>query len=356
MHKANRLLIAALALIGTSAALAQSSVTLYGRVNTTVERQKLGSDSATGLVNNASRWGIRGTEDLGGGLKAGFALESGFNSDTGAGTPWPGLASTGGMTFGRQSEVNLSGGFGMVRLGNFVPESYYATADYVSMHNHDTGPSSDALYFDPVWFGGLGTKNKVGYRTPSFGGVTVDAAMSLHEKGTYAGTTNPLPQKNGYDLAANYNMGPLHLGAGYSYVNSNYQAALRALYTFGQFTVGGYYQRNKDANQWSPSGNGTRNNFRLSGMYTLGASEFHANIGRADSWSKVSSSAATQWILGYNYNLSKRTKVYGYYTRINNGANADYLNGSSTIDSLKKPANLVGQDFSSIAIGIRHNF
>lgn len=340
MHKANRLLIAALALIGTSAALAQSSVTLYGRVNTTVERQKDGNATKTGLFNNASRWGIRGTEDLGGGLKAGFALESGFASDTGAGTGWPGLTSVGnGINFGRQSEVNLSGGFGMVRLGNFVPESYYATADYVSMHNHDTGSSSDALYYDPVWFGGLGTKNKVGYRTPSMGGLTVDAAVLLHEKA--AGTNN----KNGYDLAANYKMGPLHLGAGYSYANSNYQAALRALYTFGQFTVGGYYQRNKDANQMNAGlGAGTRNNYRLSGMYTLGASEFHANIGRADSWSKLSSSAATQWTLGYNYNLSKRTKAYGYYTRVNNGNSANYN------------VSAAGTDFSSFAVGIRHNF
>ncbi len=52
--------------------------------------------------------------------------------------------------------------------------------------------------------------------------------------------------KNAYDLAANYNNGPLSLGAGYSYWNSNYQAALRGLYTFGQFTVGAYDQRNKD--------------------------------------------------------------------------------------------------------------
>lgn len=339
MHKANRLLIAALALVGTSAALAQSSVTIYGRVNSTVERQKDGDVSKTGLFNNASRWGIRGTEDLGGGLKAGFALESGFDSSTGAGTGWPGLASVGnGINFGRQSEVNLAGGFGMVRLGNFVPESYYATADYVSMHNHDTGSSSDALYYDPVWFGGLGTKNKIGYRTPSFGGLTVDAAMLLHERA--AGTNN----KNGYDLAANYNMGPLHLGAGYSYVNSNYQAALRALYTFGQFTVGGYYQRNKDDNQLVPTGAGTRNNFRLSGMYALGANEFHVNVGRANSWSHVSSSAATQWTLGYNYNLSKRTKAYGYYTRVNNSNHASYNVG------------FAGNDFSSFALGIRHAF
>jgi len=339
MHKANRLLIAALALIGTSAALAQSSVTLYGRVNTTVERQKVGDVSTTGLFNNASRFGIKGTEDLGGGLKAGFQLESGFASDTGAGTGWPGLANTGsGINFGRQSEVNLSGGFGMVRLGNFTPESYYATADYVSMHNHDTGSSSDALYYDPVWFGGLGSKNKVGYRTPSFGGLTVDAAVLLHEKAV--GTNN----KNGYDLAANYNMGPLHLGAGYSYVDSNYQVGLRALYTFGQFTVGGYYQRSKDDNQGAPNGIGTRNNFRLSGMYAMGASEFHVNLGRAAKWSKLPDSAATQWTLGYNYNLSKRTKAYAFYTKVDNKANADYMTGAA------------GDDFSSFALGVRHNF
>ena len=331
MQKPSRLLLATLALLGTSAVFAQSSVTLYGRINTTVERQKDGGVSTTGMFNNASRWGVRGTEDLGGGLKAGFQLESGFASDTGTGTGWPGLATVGnGLNFGRQSDVNLSGGFGMVRLGNFVPESYYATADYVSMHNHDTGSSSDALYYDPVWFGGLGTKNKIGYRTPSLGGLTVDAAVLLHEKA--AGTNN----KNGYDLAANYNMGPLHLGAGYSYVNSNYQLGLRAAYTFGQFTVGGYYQRNKDDNQIVTTGAGTRNNFRLSGMYAMGASEFHVNVGRANDWSKASNTSATQWTLGYNYNLSKRTKVYTYYTKLNNEAPT--------------------ADFSSLALGVRHNF
>lgn len=331
MTKMTRIALAALAVMGATTAMAQSSVTLYGRINTTVERQKVGDESVSGLYNNASRWGIRGTEDLGGGLKAGFTLESGFNSDTGTGSAW--THSTTGMSFARQSEVNLSGGFGMIRLGNFVPESYYATADYISMHNHDTGSSSDALYYDPVWFGGLSTKNKIGYRTPSMGGLTVDASVSMHEKDPTVG-----PRKNGYDLAANYATGPLHLGAGFSKVGDNWQAALRGLYTFGQFTVGAYYQRNDQDLI------GTRNNFRLSGMYTMGASEFHVNVGHANKWSKVADSAATQWTLGYNYNLSKRTKIYTYYTRINNSQAATY--------GVSAP----GNDFSSFAVGVRHNF
>lgn len=335
MTKMTRIALAALAVMGATTAMAQSSVTLYGRINTTVERTKNGDVSNTSMENNASRWGIRGTEDLGGGLKAGFVLESGFNSDNGTGSGW--THPTTGMSFARQSEVNLSGNFGMIRLGNFVPESYYATADYISMHNHDTGSSSDALYYDPVWFGGMSTKNKIGYRTPNISGLTVDASVSLHEKDT------TLPRKNGYDLAANYNVGALQLGAGYSVVNSNWQAALRGLYTFGQVTLGAYYQRNKDDNQWLATGAGSRNNFRLSAMYTMGASEFHANVGRAGKWSHIADSAATQWTLGYNYNLSKRTKVYGYYTRVNNGGALAY----------KGPA---GDSFSSFALGVRHNF
>ena len=344
MTKMTRIALAALAVMGATTAMAQSSVTLYGRINTTVERQKDGDVSKTGMFNNASRFGIRGTEDLGGGLKAGFTLESGFNSDDGTGSGW--THPTTGMSFARQSEVNLSGNFGMIRLGNFVPESYYATADYVSLHNHDTGSSSDALYDDPVWFGGvkgggLSTRNKVGYRTPVMGGFTVDASVSLAEKDAALFQKN----KNGYDLAANYNTGPLHLGAGYSKVGDNWQAALSGLYTLGQFTFGGYYQRSHVGFALpGKTAAGNRNNFRLSAMYALGASEFHANVGRANKWSNVDDSAATQWTLGYNYNLSKRTKVYGYYTRVNNGKGAAYSVSNA------------GDNFSSFALGVRHNF
>ncbi|WP_312785313.1 porin [Acidovorax temperans] len=319
MQKTNRLALAVLALLGSTAAFAQSSVTLYGRVNTTVERQEVGNVKTTGLFNNASRFGFKGTEDLGGGLKAGFQLESGFNSDTGA------SATT---FFGRQSEVNLSGGFGAVRLGRFIAESYYATADYVSMHNHDTGSSSDAFYAYV-----MPDANKIAYRTPTFGGLTVDAAVALHEQAVGG--------KNAYDLAANYNLGALALGAGYSKQGDVNQFAVRALYTFGAFTVGGYVQRDEDA---FVANGGKRNTFRLAGAYNMGASEFHVNVGRAGEYKNLNDSDSTQYTLGYNYNLSKRTKVYGYYTHVNNSRNASYQSG------------VAGADFSSVAVGVRHNF
>ncbi len=322
MNTLNRCALAALALVGTSAAFAQSSVTLYGRVNTTVERQKDGDVSKTGLFNNNSRFGFKGQEDLGGGLKAGFQLESGFDSSSGA---------SAASFFGRQSEVNLSGGFGMVRLGNFISESYYATADFISNHNHNTGSSADALYAYPAR-----DINKIAYRTPSLGGATFEAGWAMHEQPSGTGG------KNSLDLAANYEIGKLGLGAGYSKLGDQNQFAVRASYSTGPFVMGAYVQRDK--NVFIANG-GNRTNLRLSAAYIMGVSEFHVNVGRAGNYSNAPDTAATQYTLGYNYNLSKRTKVYTYYTRINNNQAAKYGDVSAS-----------GTDFSSFAVGVRHNF
>ena len=249
------LAVAALATLAAGAALAQSSVTIYGRLNESVERQKSGtSDPVWVLQNSASRIGFKGTEDLGGGLNAGFVIEHGFSPDTGAAA---------GTFWGRQSEVNLGGNFGLLRLGNFTSEAYFATADYISMHNHDTGTSEDKLYAY------LGRNiNKIAYRTPSvLGGLTVEGGVSLSENSGQGRTV---------DLAANYAIGPVQLGAGYERVDSTGQKqfAIRGLYEIGSFVVGAYVQR--DENGYA---SGKRTTTRLSGMYTLGSSEVHLNIG-----------------------------------------------------------------------------
>ena len=337
MRSLNRLMVAALAVAGTTAAMAQSSVQVYGRVNTTVERQKSGDLSTTGLFNNSSRIGFMGTEDLGGGLKAGFVLESGFSSDTGAG------GTSGGMAFNRGSEVNLSGNFGQVRLGHWTPSSYFATADYISMHNHDTGSSADAFYHyvsndakSPSYL-----SNAIAYKTPTIGGFNLEVAAGLHEKNAQFGN------KNLYDVAANYDNGPLSLGAGYTKQGDSQQYAIRGFYKVGSsILLGAYVQRSKNMgfDQVFADNSGSRTAYRLSGAYLLGNNEFHLNVGKAGKMKNVQDSSALQYTLGYNYNLSKRTKVYGYYTHVNNSRNATYMSG------------VAGADFSSLAVGVRHNF
>ena len=304
--------LAVLATLASGAALAQSSVTLYGRLNVTAERQKVGSDTQTVLEDNYSRIGFKGEEDLGGGLKAGFIIEHGFDPTTGA------AAST---FWGRQSEVYLSSKLGMLRLGNFTQESLNATADVVSMHNHNTGTSADALY---TYFGS--NVNKVAYRTPEFvKGLWAEASIAEAVAGTVAqGGTNG---KRPVDLAVNYDLGKLQLGAGYTKADQDNQFAVRASYGMGPFTLAAYAQR-------SEVSNASRDVFRVAGMYTLGASEFHANVGYAGE-REGSAPKALQATLGYNYNLSKRTKVYGFVTKLDNKT---------------------GDDFSSVAVGVRHNF
>jgi predicted porin len=307
-----------IAAVCATGAFAQSSVTVYGRLNVTVESSKYGDASRVGEVNdNSSRIGFKGTEDLGGGLKASFVLEHGFDATTGQAksTFW-----------GRQSEVNLSGGFGTVRLGAWTPDSYFATSDYIGMHNHETGDSSDAFYASTFTYG-----NKVGYVTPNLSGF--QGYVSVAEG-------SPTVEKT-YDLAAYYDRGPLHLGAGFEKRDNQKQFALRGLYELGAFTVGALYQRDTDM-----YGLGSRNYFRVSGMYAMGASEFHVNVGRAGEYGdEPGTGSSTQWTLGYNYNLSKRTKVYGYYTAVG-GDDADRYTGIGT-DNGK---------FNAFALGIRHNF
>lgn len=303
-----RIVIAAVAALTAGSAFAQNSVEIYGRLNLSLESQKLNGTTSKGIYDNSSRIGFRGTEDLGGGLKAGFVIEHGFNADTGAGA---------GAMWGRESTVSLSGSFGTIRLGNMpASEAYFATADYVSMHNHDTGSSSDALY-GFVAVGQL--TSAIAYTSPTMSGLRLDVQYGFKE------TNKPDAPLS---MAANYDAGPMHLGLGYEEYDGQKSTALRGLYEMGAFTVGGYYERG--------SGNVSYNNVRLAGMYAMGASEFHLNFGKRSGGDNAVD--ADQFTVGYNYNLSKRTKLYAFYTSLDQ----DQQNGTAK--------------FSSYGVGLRHNF
>ncbi|MFG6485053.1 porin [Roseateles sp. BYS78W] len=313
-------LVAALAAVTAAPAFAQSSVTLWGRLNTSVESEKIGNaDRVAKVENNGSRLGLRGTEDLGGGLKASFNLEHGLNSDTGA-------ATEGTKFWNRQANVELSGAFGTIRLGSWFPDSYFSTVDRTSNHNHDTGTSSDAL-FSSFAFGFR--SNKIGYFSPTVDGFSFIASAHAGE-----GTAG---DARAFDLSGNYEADGLHVGLTYSRADTAAKRTaygIEADYAIGPVLLTGYAQREEVA------GFKSRNIGRVSAMYTLGQSEFHFNIGgtKAGADGTFQNAGASQWTLGYNYNLSKRTKVYTFYTSVD-----------------QKLPNKQG-DFDSLAVGIRHNF
>ena len=125
-------LIALAAVAATGAAFAQSSVTLYGVADVAVGKTNqaglnLASDkfqaiASNTLNNGTSRYGFRGVEDLGGGMKAGFNFEAGISLTTGAGNL------SGGQAFSRAANVSLMGGFGEIRAGRSLTPSFYSVA------------------------------------------------------------------------------------------------------------------------------------------------------------------------------------------------------------------------------------
>jgi predicted porin len=326
------LAMAATALL-SGTAMAETGFTFYGRANVSVESQKSGSVSETVMVDNASRIGVRANRDLADGMSVGAVLEAGTNLTSGS--------TKTDKLFAREASVALNGGFGQVKLGR-MPASvaYFATADYVSNHNHDTGTSSDALY-DFLATGKL--SNAIGYASPKMGDLKLEAQYGL-KNGSGVGTSDT-NNVSPVALAANYGAGPLQLGLGYESAQnptttaavSASQVTARAFYGMGALGFGGYVQKSSGTNF-------DRTAYRLSAMYTIGQNEFHVNFGSAGNRANLANTSAKQYTLGYNYNLDKQTKVYAFVTKVDEGksASSDTATGYG--------------DLRSIGGGIRYNF
>src|SRR5437016_10017297 len=348
-------------------ALAQvpSWIQIYGRANVTYERITTENSSNTAvqpnqsnwdLVDNSSRIGFRGNKDLGGGLTGLFQMESRVRLNTGKDA----------FLTSRDSYAGLAGSYGTVRLGRTIGPVYYATYDYISMHNHDTGTSSDAL-LAPTVVGRQGFMNRtVWYTSPKLGAFSVDVAYSLLEAQRVVGDSQP----RYLGLVGSYDQGPLHLAASYantknsdnlggSTANDDKAYTLGGLYDFKTFVVGALIESAKS--NTLAGGDAKRNYFRISGMLPVGKNEFHLNFGTVNhgiggigNGTSTSNDGAKQWTAAYNYNLTKETKVYGFYTRVHNDTNGMYGFGASTANV--NPTPVAGLEISSIAIGVRHNF
>ncbi|WP_031360683.1 porin [Caballeronia sordidicola] len=378
----------ALAALGTFAGVAhaQSSVTLYGIVdagfayNNNSGGHKLYETSAGNLQGD--RWGLRGTEDLGGGLKALFVLENGFNA-------FSGKLGQGGDEFGRQAYVGLSSQFGTVTLGR----QYDSVVDYTGAF--EVGSQWASFYAaHPGDLDNLNNSNRVNnsikYASANYSGITFGGLYSL---GGVAGQFN---RNQIFSGGIGYSQGPLQLGAGYlnvknpnfsffgntasasatasnmtaSTVYSGYATAktqqvisAAGAYTFGAATVGATYSNTqfKDLGQTAVTG---------TGQTTAGSAKFHNAelnfkyqltpallLGAAYDYTKgygVNDAKYHQGVIGADYFLSKRTDLYidGIYqhalgtdsTGKTAVANINGLSASSTSNQV------------AAVVGIRHKF
>lgn len=337
---------------GACAQDADNNFTVYGRANVSAEKQKVGGSSGTVLVDNQSRVGLRAERALPDGLTMGATLEAGVNFTNGATNP--------SGFFAREASAGIgSAALGQVRVGRLpASAAYFATADYVSNHNHDTGTSADAFY-DFLAAGAL--KNAVSYTSPKMDNTVLQAQYGLKNGTGYDGTaSSPV---HPMALAATTTMGPLALGLGHergaatsTSTNAVSQTTLRAFYTLGAIGLGGYIESssgrdNANANAANNYGDWSRKAYRLAAMYTEGKNEFHVNYGLAGKRGSVANTGATQFTLAYNHNLDKQTKLYALATRVNNQAAASYGRSSRFFTDPN-----AGQDVSSIGAGLRYNF
>ncbi len=328
-------LIALAVLAASGAAMAQSSVTLYGVADAGVTYLN-GADNWSGVTsgnNLTSRLGFRGTEDLGGGLKANFVLEGGFNLDAGDGKS--GGATGTGFEFKRRSTVGLSGGFGEVRMGRELTAAYNATARYDVFGSVGIGQSrlwADGGVVDASANATAVTTNQrisnaLTYVSPDFSGFKVGLNYGFGE--TTTGNSD-----SGY-LGAGlmYDNGPLSLGLGLERLNSGDELvaasdidawSLGGSYDFGVAKLLAGYREStvdratrREQAQWLLRGC-NRSCGRWHGACFLQPlrKRTRANVkGKAD-----------QFAIGYVYGLSKRTSVYGTYAYIKNKDGANLYN------------------------------
>jgi predicted porin len=352
------------------AASAQSSVTLFGVVDLSARYTEYGDAGQYQLAtdgNASSRLGFRGVEDLGGGLKAGFWLEGSLQADTGT-MPLANIdggAGNASAIFQRRATVSLMGGWGEIRLGrDYTPTFWNWTV------------------FDPFGTNGVGASTNLGLEV-----------AGLAPGGSY-GTLVRANNTIGYFLPAMGGFyGQIMQSAGEN-VNGNKITAFRLGYAAGPFNVAGAWGTTEvtpsvDGDNWNIAGSfktgfgmfsafygmievGSleQENWFLGYQLPIGAFTLKASYGEVDrtgvpstvrcpttgagvSGSCVAQGDADQFALGFTYDLSKRTALYGTYSMVsNNGTRfraGQLVNNDAAYSSL-------GKDSTGYEFGVRHSF
>jgi predicted porin len=357
--KKSLLALAALGLFA-GAASAQSSVTLFGIVDAGVARltskTTTGSKSVTGMTNsglNSSRLGFRGVEDLGGGLRAGFHIEGQLFNDTGTGS-----SATAGYDFQRRSTVSLMGGFGEIRLGRDYTPTFSNVSAYDAFGTNGVGTSLATSMLVGLGIAAQGNtreNNSIGYFLPSnLGGFTGNFMFGFAEN-----TSGTRKANQYFGARLGYAAGPLSVTGAYGDNTSALQAndikylSVGASYDFGVIKPMGYWAREK------ADGGAQIDAYQIGATVPLGQGELRASVARYDIKKNAQGlNNRNDWdkyAIGYGYNLSKRTQLYGTYAVVRN-KNAQTKIVANNGLSFTGVTPLGGKNASGLEAGIRHSF
>lgn len=355
--KKTMIALAALAAIAGTAQ-AQSNVTLYGVADVYMGRTQSKSTTetiVTGATTNTSghtngmssgglsgsRWGVRGMEDLGGGLKATFQLEAGFALDTGttpfAPMPAPGVAPDAGAGFNRVSKVGLAGGFGSIEFGRQYTRVFGLIDSYDAQ-----GTSSFSA--TNAYFGGLEDAvrwdNSIVYATPNLGGFNLSAQYAFGENATATASAG-----HSMGLAAGYTGGPFSIQGAYQAVDGGGGAATQKTKAIGaSYDLGVVKLLGQVIHQDAGTVGGADEKFHhVSVSVPVGSmSAFNIGYGKERRTSALLNSASEHVGVEYRYSLSKRTTMYAAIAH----AKGD---SASVVDRISR------RD-QQYALGMRHAF
>jgi len=333
----------ALAVLGSVAgvAQAQSSVTLYGMADVYAARVKagpVGAEVSTSVLNSGglaqSRFGLQGVEDLGGGLKAIFKLEQGFDASNGT-------ALQSNTAFNRQSWVGLEGGFGTVQFGNVFAafdDAFYFGSPLFDSFVFSPGSANYSLNGNQpvlsVYNYAFIQNNAIRYTTPNMGGFTASASHSLKE-------SNAATATNQTDFSVQYVNGPLSVALAYEQINNGGLTAgtdqkytyVTAAYDLGVAVLRGGVGSTREVLATKTNDYQIGADFPLSSALTL-STGFSSSTDKDGSDTKRSGIA-----VGATYTLSKRTLAYAA------------LNSSK-----REVAGATTHKFSFIGAGLQHKF
>jgi predicted porin len=329
------------------AAFADANTTFYGKINVDVESVKsdkvttpaTSATSLNRLQSNASRFGFKGSEDLGDGLQAVYQFEAQIDSvnDKNAKTPFNGV---------RNSQIGLKGDFGTVFAGNW--DTPFKTAhNKLELFDNASVFTTNAL----VGVTGNGKSyvtrqnNVIQYWTPNISGFTGQASYALDS--TKTATSN----QTRLSLAGMYENDMLY--AALAYENradqttpgqSDKATRLVGAYKFPSGQVGVTVERMTVA---TATADASQSNVELAGSYKIGNSNLGAAFAKDGNYNGVSNTGAKQLTLRYGYNFSKPTELYVAYTSISNDTAASYgfFPGAAT-----------GSKQTALGLGLIHSF
>jgi len=347
-------LVALAVLAASGAAMAQSSVTLFGIVDAGYASVKAKDVTKSGITNsglNSSRFGLRGSEDLGGGLKAEFWLEGALANDDG---------NASGLNFQRRSTVSVVGGFGEVRIGRDYTPTFWNTTVYDAFGTNGigqamtpgmigfTGAASTSTAFNSA--AAVRSNNSISWFTPTVAGFNAQIMQAFGENAGSVKTNDYMGYRIGYTqgkLAAHYAGGTTQ---GATDAADTKYSNVGVAYNFGAVKPMLFMGTEK-------TGTAEIKATEISASIPMGAGEFRIASSKYD----VSNSANdfSKTALGYVHNLSKRTALYGTYARVNNSGAAVASvqnNGLTQIVSPALGASAPGGASTGYEFGVRHSF